>query len=126
MNWLCRKCGAPNYLNPVQAAEGVEVFACSACNTKHVLSVQVGVTIHRVQTLEECEHEEEVLDEIRRFRTLEVSRDKGRTWKLMRVNVMDTNPETSCLAPGDLIRMPGRKIPLLVSLRDGGLTTAWD
>ncbi len=122
MNWLCRKCGMPNHLDTVQAAEGVRVFTCCACNTKHVLDVRVNVTVGRVQTLEEDEHEEEVLDEIRRFRLLEVSRDKGGTWQQIRVNIMDTNPRTACLLPGDLIRIPGRKIPLLVTLRDGRLT----
>jgi hypothetical protein len=117
--WICRKCGTPNYLDVVQAAEGVRVFACFACNTKHVLNVRVNVSIHRVQTLEESEREEEVLDEIRRFRTLEVSRDRGVTWQKMKVNVMDTNPETSCLKPGDYIRAPGCTLPLVVILENG-------
>ncbi len=121
--WLCRKCGAANYVAAAQAAQGSRVFACHACNTKHVLNVQVDVRVARVQTLEESDREEEALDRIRRFRLLEVSTDKGATWRQRKVNVMDANPRTSALSPGDLIRVPGRASALLITLEDGRLST---
>lgn len=122
MKWLCKVCGAANYVvGPV--ADGRKCLTCTECKTKHMLDLKVDVTIRRVQTLDEYEEEEEILEQVRRFCTLEVSRDQGKTWQQMRVNTMDNNPETSCLKPGDYIRAPGSKIPVVVILHNGRLAS---
>lgn len=119
--WHCRVCGALNQVDVVQATEGINRYTCTNCKTEHVLDLAVIVTIRRVRTSEEYERGEEAQSS-RNIRMCDVSRDKGKTWQTMRVDLDDTNPETSCLAPGDYIRVPGFRSPFVVALENGKLT----
>jgi hypothetical protein len=80
------------------------------------------VFVGRIATLEDADREEEVLDDVRRFRTLEVSDDNGATWQQKKVNVFDADPETSVLKPGYLLRVPGSSRLFLMALEAGRLT----
>jgi hypothetical protein len=103
-------------------AEGRTVCACAACGTKHQVDAAVHVFLGRVTTLEDADREEEVLDDVRRFRTLEVSDDNGATWQQKKVNAFDADPETSVLKPGYLLRVPGSSRLFLMALEAGRLT----
>lgn len=100
--WHCRVCGALNQVDVVQATEGINRYTCTNCKTEY-------------------ERGEEAQSS-RNIRMCDVSRDKGKTWQTMRVDLDDTNPETSCLAPGDYIRVPGFRSPFVVALENGKLT----
>ena len=117
--WKCRVCGFENRVDPYAVLAGNSVFSCLACGTKHMVNASVSVHVGRVLTLDEAAREEEVLDDVRRFRVLQVSLDNGTTWLSKTVNVMDTNPKTSVLKEGNLVRVGNTTY--VVRERDGSL-----